>query len=309
MKKLLLILLPLVLLALTLKAAQPKKETKADVVLRHGRIYTMDASRSWARSIAIKEGKIIYVGEDSGITPLIDDNTTTIELDNKFVLPGFIDSHVHPIEAGIGMDRCDLTNEENKDAVFKKIKECSEADPDSEWLLGSGWALPIFPAANPQKEWLDEVVKDRPAFMISADGHSAWANSKALEVSGVTKDTPDPTDGRIEHNAQGEPSGTLREEAVQLVQDHAPPPTPEQNVTGLQKALYEMNHDGITGYQDAIVTASTLTGKYIIRNSILTYQEAEKRGLLTARVTGALLADPDGDLNKILDQVAAFKKL
>ena len=309
MKKLTLMLLGLILLALTLKAAQPKKETKADIVLRHGKIYTMDASRSWAESIAIKQGKIIYVGEDSGLTSLIDDNTSTIELDVRFVLPGFIDSHVHPIEAGIGMDRCDLTNEENKDQVFKKIKECSEADPNSEWLLGSGWALPIFPAANPQKEWLDEIVKDRPALMIAADGHSAWANSKALEVSGVSKDTPDPESGRIERNAQGEPSGTLRETAVDLVQKNAPAPTLEQSVLGLQKAIREMNHFGITGYQDAVVTAEILPGQYIIKGGIATYREAEKRGLLTARVTGALLADPQGDLNKVLDQVIAFKKL
>jgi len=309
MKKLTLLLFTLILFAISLKAAAPKKETKADVVLRHGRIYTMDASRSWARSIAIKDGKIIYVGEDAGITSLIDDNTSTIELDNKFVLPGFIDSHVHPIEAGIGMDRCDLTNEENKDQVFKKIKECAEADPNSEWLLGSGWALPVFPAANPQKEWLDEIVKDRPALMIAADGHSAWANSKALEVSGITKDTPDPTDGRFERNAQGEPTGTLRETAVELVQKNAPAPTLEQNVTGLKKAIYEMNHFGITGYQDAVVTADVLPGSYIIQGGILTYREAEKRGLLTMRITGALLADPQGDMNKVLDQVIAFKKL
>jgi predicted amidohydrolase YtcJ len=309
MKKLLLILFALILLTVTLKAAQPKKVTKADVVLRHGRIYTMDASRSWARSIAIKDGKIIYVGDDASITSLIDEKTSTIELDNKFVLPGFIDSHVHPIEAGIGMERCDLTKEENKDAVLKKIKECSEAGPNSEWLLGSGWALPVFPAANPQKEWLDEIVKDRPALLIAADGHSAWANSKALEVSGITKDTPDPTDGRFERNAQGEPTGTLRESAVELVQKHAPAPTLEQSLIGLQKAIGEMNHFGITGYQDAIVTAETLPGEYIIRDGIATYKEGEKRGLLSARVTGALLADPKGDLNKILDQVAAFKKL
>lgn len=309
MKKLSFMLFALILLALSLKAAQPKKEAKADVVLRHGRIYTMDASRSWARSIALKDGKIIYIGEDAGITPLIDDNTSTIELDNKFVLPGFIDSHVHPIEAGIGMDRCDLTNEENKYQVLKKIKECSEADPDSEWLLGSGWALPVFPAANPQKEWLDEIVKDRPALMIAADGHSAWANSKALEISGITKDTPDPTDGRFERNTQREPTGTLRETAVELVQKNAPAPTLEQNVTGLQKAIREMNHFGITGYQDAVVTADVLPGSYIIQGGILTYREAEKRGLLTMRITGALLADPAGDLNKVLDQVIAFKKL
>ncbi len=309
MKKLTLILLALIVSALTLKAAQPKKEAKADIVLRHGRIYTMDASRSWAESIAIQKGKIVYIGEDAGITSWMNDDTQKIELDGKFVLPGFIDSHVHPIEAGIGMDRCDLTNEENKDQVLKKIKECSEAEPDSEWLLGSGWALPIFPAANPQKEWLDEIVKDRPALMIAADGHSAWANSKALEVSGVTKDTSDPLDGRIERNAQGEPSGTLRENAVELVQKHAPAPTPEQSLMGLQKAIREMNHFGITGYQDAIVTAKSLPGQYIIQGGIVTYRDAEKRGFLTARVTGALLADPEGDLNKVLDQVIAFKKL
>jgi predicted amidohydrolase YtcJ len=307
MKKWVLIFLPFLILASL--AATKEKPKKASLALRNGKIYTMDSSRSWAESIAIQEGKIVYVGEDAGIAPWVDESTQSIDLRGKFVLPGFIDSHVHPVSAGIDMDRCDVLNQENKEQILAKLAECAKEKPDAPWFLGTGWSLPAFKDANPQKEWLDQIVPDRPALITGADGHSAWANSKALEVSGVTKDTPDPKDGRIERNAQGEPTGTLRETAIDLVQKHAPSATLEESVTGLQKALKEMNRLGITGFQDAVVTADILPGEFNIQGGIKVYQEAEKRGLFTTRVTAAMLADPKGDLKKVLDQVASFKKL
>jgi predicted amidohydrolase YtcJ len=307
MKKWLLILLPCLVLASF--AETPKPGKKANLALRNGKIYTVDSSRSWAESIAIQDGKIIYVGEDAGIGPWIDESTQSIDLRGKFVLPGFIDSHVHPVGAGIDMDRCDVLGLETKDQILAKLDECAKANPDAAWLVGSGWSLPAFPQANPQKEWLDKIAPDRPALITGADGHSSWANSKALEVAGVTKDTPDPKDGRIERNANGEPSGTLRESAIDLVQKHAPKATLEESVTGLQKAIKEMNRYGLTGYQDAVVTADILPGEFNIQGGITVYREAEKRGILNIRVTGAMLADSTGDLKKVLDQVTAFKKL
>ncbi|PWT92328.1 MAG: amidohydrolase, partial [Acidobacteria bacterium] len=274
------------------------KLESAELALRHGKIYTMDAARSWAESVAIDHGKIVYVGPDAGIKSFIASDTQTIELQGRLVLPGFIDSHVHPVEAGVGLGQCNLYDKEKKEDVLAEIKKYAESHKTAKWVLGSGWQLPVFPNANPQKEWLDEVVPDRPALIWSADGHSVWANSKALQAAGITKSTPDPKNGRIEKNAAGEPSGTLREDAGDLVSKMAPKPTLEENVAGLKQALAEMNRLGITGFMEANAHEDILK----------TYAESEKRGTLTARVAICMHADPEGTIPKVLEQVQKFKQ-
>lgn len=295
-------------------AQTPKTSGNADLVLRHGRVYTMDAARSWVESVAIRSGKIVFAGEDSKIAPFVGRQTQTIELEGRYAMPSFIDSHVHPLSAGIDMTHLDLTPFNTKEQILDAIKKFSAEHPKDAWILGSGWSLPVFPAANPQKEWIDTIVPDRPVMLESADGHSEWVNSKALELAHITRETTDPEGGRIERNAQGEPSGTLRESATNLVEDVAPKPTPEERLAGIQKALKEMNQDGITGFNDASVSESYLQ----------TYMEADRKGLLTARVNVSMYADPQGDLKsseqpkrpapdtrtqlqKVLDQIPVFK--
>ena len=280
--------------------------SKADLVLRNGLIYTMDASRSWAESVAVQNGKIVYVGDDIGIQPYVGPNTTTIQLNGRFVLPGFIDGHVHPISAGTELTQCGLGEANTKEEVLAKIKSCAEADTKSAWLFGNTWSLPAFPNANPQKEWLDAIIPDRPALMTAADGHSTWVNSKALEMAGVTKDTPDPPNGRIERNAQGEPSGTLRESASDLIYRIAPQPSMEEQLAGLKQALYKMNAFGITSFNDASVSDSTTPGAV---KGLDIYREADKRGILTARVVASMYANPEGSMDQVLQQVEKFKKL
>ena len=295
----------LFLFALTAIAAKKPApvDPKADLVLRHGRIYTMDASRSWAESIVIKAGRIVYIGEDRQVGNWIGPLTRTIDLSGRFVLPGFIDTHVHPVEGGIGMNRCALEETVSKEQILRKIRKCAADHPDAEWIVGQGWALPAFPQANPQKEWLDEIVPDRPVFLSAADGHSAWVNSKALELAGITRDTPDPANGRIERNASGEPTGTLRENAANLVYKLVPPPSMEEEIAGLQSALKLMNGFGVTGFQEASVSVE---GRDLFARGILNvYRETEKRGLLTARVTGAIYADPA----QPVEQIETMKKL
>lgn len=262
----------------------PPVAQKADLVLQHGRIYTVDAARSWASAVAVKAGRIVYVGDDSGVQSWIGPKTETRDLQGKLVLPGFIDGHVHPVSSGVEINRCDVTEEETREAVLAKIKKCAQDHPEKPWVIGNGWALPLFPNANPQKEWLDEIVPDRPVMIGSADGHSIWVNSKALQAAHITKDTPDPQDGRIEHNAQGEPSGALRESAADLVYSVMPKTTLEEELDGLKQALSLMASTGITGFLDASVGEEELKD----------YQEAEKRGILTARGALAQYADPDG---------------
>lgn len=271
----------------------------------------MDAARSWVESVAIQNGKIVFAGEDGKISAWVGSATQTIELNDRYVMPSFIDAHVHPIEAGVGLNQLDLTELTSKEAILSALKSYAAAHPDAKWILGGGWSLPLFPSANPQKEWIDAIVSDRPVALYSADGHSVWANSKALELAKVTKDTADPEGGRIERNAKGEPSGTLRESAAGLVEDLAPPASAEERMAGLQKALQIMNSYGITGFNDASVSKDFLD----------TYLDADRKKLLTARVAASIHADPQGDLEpsdsnkadqsglqKVLAQVQVFKE-
>lgn len=285
MKRLLLLSCFLICLVFIARAKSgPSRSTeKADLALRHGKIYTMDAARSWAESIAIKDGRIEYVGDDAGIAAHLGDKTQVIELKGRMVLPGFIDAHVHPATSGVALMQLDLEKYGTKEEILKAIKQYADDHPDLEWIIGGTWQLPVFAAANPRKEWLDEIIPDKPVLMQAADGHSAWANSKALQLAGITRETPDPENGRIERNQNGEPSGTLRESAMDLVYRVAPKPTSQQQMEGLQQALHYLNGFGITGFVDASVSEEELK----------TYQEADTRGILTANVTTAMYANPE----------------
>jgi predicted amidohydrolase YtcJ len=272
--------------------------SEADLVLRNGRIYTMDAARSWVDAIAIREGKIVFVGPESQIDKWIGSKTRVIDLAGKMVLPSFIDSHVHPVSAGMEMTMLDFGTMEKKEEILKAIAEFAASHPDEKWIRGNTWQLPVFPQANPKKEWLDQIVPDRPALMTAADGHSIWVNSKALELAGITKDTPDPEGGRIERNEKGEPSGTLRESAMDLVYKIAPKATAEDRYQGLMSALKRMNELGITGFKEASAGPESLAA----------YHDAEKRGELTARVTVSQYADPEKPSNQIDDFVKMREK-
>jgi predicted amidohydrolase YtcJ len=278
-----------------LVSAEPLKTS--ELVLRHGHIYTMDPKNQWAETIAIRNGRILYIGKDSGAQNLIGPNTHVIELENRFVIPSFIDSHVHPAASGIQLDQLYLGDMKTKEEILTAVKKYAEEHPTNSWVLGNRWQLPVFPNANPKKEWLDEIVPDRPVLLDSADGHSTWANSKALELAGVNKDTPDPPNGRIERNEKGEPSGTLREAASRLVRKITPQPTADERLSGLKKAIETMNRLGITGFQDASVR----------RESLETYQKAEAQGILTARVRTAQYADPKLPIDQI-DQFIKFRE-
>lgn len=148
----------------------------------------------------------------------------------------------------------------------------------------------MFPNANPGKAMLDQIVPDRPVFLVAADGHSAWVNSRALEIAGITRETPDPSNGRIERDGRtGEPSGTLREQALQLVAVHLPPYTPEEYRQGLKRALALANRFGITSFQEANATEEILRA----------YAELDRSGELTARVVAAMHVDPSKGAEQI----------
>ena len=268
----------------------------SDLVLRHGAVYTMDAERSWAEAVAVRGGRIVYVGSDDGVLPFIGPGTEVVDLAGRMVLPGFHDSHAHPISGGISLAECDLSDSTTRAGLVAMIRSCAAAHPDRPWVRGRGWQLPIFPAANPRKELLDSLVPDRPAYFRAADGHSAWANSRALEMARITKETPDPPDGRIERDPRtGEPSGTLREGATDLVGNLLPERTAAEREAALKLGLRLANRDGITSLYDASVDTADL----------LTYQAVIAEDSLTARVVAALEVDPTGGAR----QVAGLEQL
>ncbi len=268
----------------------------ADAVYRNGRVYTVDADRSWAEAVAIAGGRIVYVGPSAGVARHVGPATTVVDLEGRMMLPGFQDAHIHPIGAGVEALACDLNDLEDVAQYRAAITRYAAAHPDAPWILGGGWSMAAFgPGAMPSRTILDELVPDRPVYLSSRDGHTGWANSAALAIAGVTRDTPDPADGRIDREpGTGEPIGSLQEGAMKLVTRHVPPETLEARVAGLQFAVTRLNGYGITSIQDASVDEDALEA----------YRVLEDRGELSLRVVAALWWDRDRDMGQVPELIA-----
>jgi hypothetical protein len=276
--------LAIVLAAILAASCGGRPAEQADLVLTNGAIYTMDAARPWASALAVAKGKILYMGDDPGALRLRGGSTVVADLEGKMVLPAFQDSHIHLVTGGIELGLCNLNGSRTKEEVFEKIKAYAAANPGAPWVTGGGWDLPVFPQANPRKEDLDALVSDRPAVLSSADGHSAWANSRALELAGVTKDTADPAGGRIERDPKtGKPTGTLRESAAGLVEKLIPELGPEDTIKGLKAGLELANRFGIASIIEASAGPKILDA----------YAGLDRSGELSVRVLASLYVDTD----------------
>jgi predicted amidohydrolase YtcJ len=258
----------------------------ADLIFVGGGVYTVDAARSWARAAAVEGGRIVAVGTEDEIRSLAGGGTEIVDLSGKMLVPGFQDAHVHPVLGGLDMIQCDLHDLSTQEDYLLAVKTYAGNHPEREWVLGGGWAMDVFPGGTPSKGLLDAIVPDRCIYLPNRDGHSAWVNSRALERAGITRDTPDPDDGRIERTADGEPSGTLHEGAMELVGSLAPEPTADETAEGLLKGQEYLHSLGITAWQDAIVSDADAFGR-----NYTAYLDAAGRGDLTARVIGALWWD------------------
>ena len=250
----------------------------ADLVLTGARIATMDAARSWASALAVRDGRIATIGSDSNVRAHVGPRTRVIEGRGRTVTPGFGDAHVHPVHAGLDKLRCELRGTRGIDAYLEIIAAYAAGHPDAVWIDGGGWSMDDFPGGVPTRETLDRVVPDRPALLRSRDGHTAWVNSRALALAGVTADTSDPEDGRIDRDERGEPVGGLQEGAIELVDRFIPEPTADDIAEALRIGQAELHALGITNWQDAIVSP----------REELAYTQVAGRGELTGRVVGAL---------------------
>jgi predicted amidohydrolase YtcJ len=255
----------------------------ADLVLRGGAVYQVDAARSWAQAVAVRDGMIAAVGTDAQIAGLAGPATEVVELGGRMLLPGFIDAHVHAAAGGLERLQCDLAGAHGLDDYLGLIRQYADARPEAAWITGGGWAMDVFPGGVPSRHDLDRVVPDRPVFLSNRDHHAAWVNTGALAAANLTASTPDPADGRIEREPDGTPSGTLQEGAMGLVQRVVPRLAVADQVAGIVEGQRYLHALGITGWQEAIV------GDYaVVPDCFDAYLEADRRGLLTARIVGAL---------------------
>jgi len=263
----------------------------ADVVYHTGKIYTVNAEQPWAQAVAIRNGKVEFVGSDDTVRAHIGPDTAVFDLHGRLMLPGFQDAHVHPLYAGLEALSCYLGAEESIEHYRSVIPDCVARADEGEWITGGGWSMPAFgPGARAGKDILDELAPDNPVYLTSADGHSGWANSRALEIAGITGNTPDPVDGFIDRDPEtGEAIGSLQEGAMRLVATHIPAPSFEERLAALEYARDLMHSVGITSLQKA----------YAQEPELEIYEHLDKMGKLNMRVTAALLWDAEGPVEQV----------
>ncbi|GGY77471.1 amidohydrolase [Streptomyces omiyaensis] len=269
----------------------------ADLVFTRGPVLTLDPARSRATSLAVTGDRITAVGHDE-VRELIGPGTEVVDLTGKLLLPGFQDSHVHAVGGGTELAECDLTGSVDVRDYLERIRAYADAHPDREWITGGGWSMESFEGGVPTRQLLDSVVPDRPVLLSNRDHHGAWANTRALELAGITARTPDPADGRIEREADGTPGGTLQEGATGLVSRLVPEKTAEDRLAGLLRAQRLLHSLGITGWQDALL--GSFNG---MADPSDAYATAARDGSLTARVTGALWWDRERGAEQIPELV------
>jgi predicted amidohydrolase YtcJ len=244
----------LLFVVFTLEMAQAVgADVPPDVVLVHGRIHTQDAHRTVVAAMALRGNTIVEVGSQQAIGDLVGPHTRTIDLQGRTVLPGIIDAHTHPAESAPDLAKCSLGDKQLTPAQLKaRVEACLKENPGSppRWFE----VVQVNPTAlNLTLADLDSILSSRPMVLSGSDGHTVWANSSALAAAHITAATPDPAGGRIERDARGRPTGTLRDDASDLVLGARPPPTLDFEIAQLQKAFAAMRATGITSVQDASV--------------------------------------------------------
>jgi predicted amidohydrolase YtcJ len=262
----------------------------ADLVITDTALHVGPSAGSRPGAVAVRDGRILAIGAPAEMRDLVGPATEVRSMPGQLVVPGFQDAHVHPAFGGRNLLRVNLEHVGSVDAYLDTIATYAAANPDERWITGGGWAMYLFPGGAPRKEDLDRIIANRPVFLMNRDVHGAWVNSRALEIAGITKDTPDPWDGRIERDETGEPTGALHEGAAYSFRDRFVPPTdPAEWRRALIVAQKHLHALGITGWQDAWVTPDILQA----------YGALDDAGELTMRVSASLWWDRHRDQMQI----------
>jgi len=269
-------------LCASLQAASPPSNA-ADTIILNARIYTVNPQQPSAEALAISGEKILAVGTKNEIEKYRGASTRIIDAQGHLVLPGFVDCHIHFMDGSMGLTRVDLNDAKTVAEIQKRVKEYAESHLQEPWITGMGWTYPTFgPSALPDKKILDDVVPTRPVYLVAFDGHSSWANSKALQMAGITRETPDPPNGKIVRDEKGEATGALKESAGDLVARVMPKPTREERLAALRLGIHEANKFGLSRVHSAGQDFEWLD----------LYDELRRNGQLTLRFYIAYFLDP-----------------
>ena len=225
----------------------------AETVYTNGKIYTMDEEQPWVEAVAIKDGKFIRVGSAEKVKPLVGMDTEVVDLRGDFVMPGILDLHSHPfITPWYGTMNLKLQNPNDPEKILQEVKAYAAANPDRTWILGGQYGTGIFPDDAPNKAMLDAIVPDRPVVLLDQTGHTSWLNSKALEMAGINRDTESNHLMVILKDPEtGEPTGTIRELSLQMVERVIPQATAEQYAKPIEQVFEDFASLGITTQQTA----------------------------------------------------------
>jgi predicted amidohydrolase YtcJ len=281
----LLVSLFLILFSIPPLMASDAPPQPADMIIINARVYTVNPQQKWAEAIAVRGDKIIAVGERKQVEALRGPATKEIDAQGRLLLPGFTDCHIHFMDGSLGLTRVDLNGATTVAEIQKRVKAYADAHPKEPWIQGMGWTYPTFaPSGLPNKKTLDDVVPDRPVYLIAFDGHSSWANSKALAMAGIDRNTPDPPNGKIVRDENGDATGALKEAAGDLVGSKTPVPTRTERLDALRKGIHEANRVGLTRVHSAGQDFEYLD----------LYNELRNHGELTLRFYIAYFLDPPG---------------
>jgi predicted amidohydrolase YtcJ len=248
------------------------KNEMADIVFLDGVVWTVNPNQPVAEALAIKGNKILKVGSSSTMARMIGDSTEVIDLEGAFVLPGFIDCHTHFLDGGFSLSHVQLREAKTRDDFVARISQKASELGRGDWILNGNWDHQQFvPPELPKKEWIDSVTPDNPVYVNRLDGHMVLANSAALKIAGIDKNTPTPEGGEILKDPQtGEPTGILKDAAMDLVLAHIPEPTLQDQMLAAEMALKHANSYGVTSVHDMATFSSFDVYQQLLHQNKLT---------------------------------------
>lgn len=289
------------LLSLGLSACGTPSKDSADLVISNGKIYTVNEQQPWAEAVAIKGDRIVYVGDLAGSKKFIGEQTQQMNLDGKMLLPGFIDSHSHPIHGGSFINALSLDTFAGIDDWVQATAEYAAAHPDAPLIFGYGFLASTFGPAGPQKGQLDAVVPDRPVLIMDEGFHGAWGNSKALELLNITQDTQDPDPGLsyYKRDANGDATGYFLEATAGMAMDGLNAITADIIIKGVGDVFSIMNSYGITAAFDAGIGGDV--------SPITVLDALDTQGKMTVRVVGSRMVAEQSEVNDAVTKVEELR--
>lgn len=262
-------------------SAQAPAQPPADLVVLGGRIHTADGARPVVDAMAVRNGRIVFVGDTVGVRALVGPRTQTLALEGRTVIPGMTDAHAHVAGLGQALRNVDLVGTRSVDEVIARVVERARRTPAGEWIVGRGWDQNNWGDTRmPTHEALSRAVPNHPVVLTRVDGHASFANAQAMRLANVTRASEDPSGGTILRDANGEPTGVFIDNAMRLVGSRVPPPTRAQTKDAIKAAIAEMHRWGLTGVHDAGASAQVLE----------LYEELGREGALNIRLY-AMISD------------------